>query len=393
MSMIYLDNASTKGYSNFDDIIVNTITQAMRDSWMNPSSLYASNVKNKINKCRENLANFIGAEPNEIYYTSGGSESNCMAIQGFVKECELKNIHPIVITSTIEHKSIRDCVDLLNVEKYLIGVDKKGFIDIDKLEKVLKLSHGRGSILVSIQYANNEIGTIQPIEEIARITHKYNGVLHVDAVQCIGQIPMDVKVSNIDMLSASGHKISPVLKGIGFLYKKDEVDIQPIIYGSQEFGLRGGTENTFGILGLNKAIEMLGVDFGIDDKGKDMLHEKYYMLIAKRDYLIKRLTEEFGCIINGTLQPRLPNNVNVTFPRNVSGESLLYMLSISNIFISTSSACNSHSIKPSHVLTAIGLSDEEAMKSIRITISENITYDNIDYVIEEIDKNLKILEL
>lgn len=390
---IYLDNAATKGYSNFDDIIVDTMTTAMRDNWQNPSSLYASNIKNKINKCRSNVARFIGAKSEEIYYTSGGSESNCMAIQGFVKECELKNIHPIVITSTIEHKSIKDCVDLLNVEKYLVGVDNEGFVDIDKLEKILKITSGRGSVLVSIQYANNEIGTIQPIDEISRITHKYNGVLHVDAVQCIGQIPIDVDMMHIDMLSASGHKISPVLKGIGFLYKKNGINIQPIIYGSQENGLRGGTENTFGILGLNKAIEMLGVDLGVNDKGKDILYDKYYMLIAKRDYLIKRLIEEFGCKVNGALNPRLPNNVNVTFPQSISGESLLYMLDMSDVKISVGSACNSHSIKPSHVLKAIGLSDEDAMKTIRLTISESITHDDIDKVVDEINKCLKILEV
>lgn len=390
---IYLDNAATKEYSNFDDIIVGTMTIAMRDSWQNPSSLYATNIRNKINMCRSNVARFIGAKPDEIIYTSGGSESNCMAIQGYVKECELKNIHPIVITSTIEHKSTKDCVDLLNVEKYLVGVNSEGFIDVDKLEKILRVTSGRGSVLVSIQYANNEIGTIQPIEEIARITHKYNGVLHVDAVQCIGQIPIDVKMLGVDMLSASGHKISPVLKGVGFLYKNDGIDIQPIIYGSQENGLRGGTENTFGIIGLNKAIEILGVDMGVDYNGKDVLLEKYNGLILKRDYLINRLTKEFGCKINGIMQPRLPNNVNVTFPQNISGESLLYMLDMSDIKISVGSACNSHSIKPSHVLKEIRLSDEDAMKTIRLTISENVTYDDIDKVVDEIDKCLKILNV
>ena len=381
MNQIYLDAASTAKYSNVDDIIVNTITQAMRDSWMNPNSLYAPNVRNKINRCRENIASFINAKPYEIYYTSGGSESNCMAIQGFVKECRFYNVDPIVITSTIEHKSIKDCVDWLNAEKYLVNVDNQGIINIDKLEQILKLRFGKGKILVSIQFANNEIGTVQHIKMISDLVHKYGGIFHTDAVQIFGHTTINVEELGIDMMSVSGHKISPVLKGVGFLYKKNDIYIKPLIYGSQESGLRGGTENTFGIIGLNKAIEYC-----------DVSYEKNEEMIDKRNYFISLLESKFGCKLNGHNNYRLPNNINVTFPQNITGENLLYMLDISDIKISTGSACNSKSIEPSHVLKAIGLSDKDSMRSVRFTLSDDITYKEIDYVIEEIDKVIKIMQ-
>lgn len=384
--MIYLDAASTAKYNNKDDIIVDTITQAMRDSWMNPSSLYAPNVKNKINKCRENLANFIGAKPDEIYYTSGGSESNCMAIQGFVKQCKYDDVEPIIITSTIEHKSIMNCIKSLDsligmANVFVIGVDEYGFVKMDKLEHMLKEFLSRETrVLVSIQFANNEIGTLQPIQNIAKLVHKYGGIFHTDSVQAFGHIPIDVEELGIDMMSCSGHKISPVLKGIGFLYKKNGIDIKPLIYGTQESGLRGGTENTFGIIGLDKAIEYC-----------DISSNKIKKLSGKRNYFIMALESKFGCKLNGHNEDRLPNNVNVIFPQNIAGESMLYMLDMSDIKISTGSACNSKSITPSHVLKAIGLTDKEAMKSIRITLPSDITYEEIDKVVEEISKVIKIV--
>lgn len=399
---VYLDNASTAKYSNFDDIIVDTITTAMRDSWMNPSSLYASNIKQKIDKCRSNVAKFIGAKPEEVYYTSGGSESNCMAIEGFVKQCVYDGVKPVLITSFIEHKSIIDCVESLNdlgyAETYMVDVDEYGYVNLSELDYRLKKVTKEGKkVLVSIQYANNEIGTIQKIDEIADIVHKYNGIFHTDAVQCVGQIPIDLErfCSGVDMLSASGHKISPVLKGVGFLYVKNGVNIKPIIYGSQELGLRGGTENTFGIIGLNKAIELLGVDLGHDDDGNDILLEKYTKLYRKRNYLMNKLVNKFSCQVNGDwdLEHRLPNNINVAFPQGIMAETLLYVLDMSGIKVSVGSACNSRSIEPSHVLKAIGLSDEDAMKSIRFTVSEDVTYEEIEYVIDEIDKAIKLINL
>lgn len=381
--MIYLDAASTAKYTNVDDIIVNTMTTAMRDSWMNPSSLYAVGVKNKINKCRANIADFIGAKPEEIYFTSGASESNNWCIRGWVDAKLETSLHMLnVITTPIEHKSILDAVKNKNLCActYYCDVDEYGHVDCDSLRNLLSRNE-YGSTLVSIQFANNEIGTIQDIVKIANIVHKYDGVLHVDATQAFGHFPIDVEVLGIDMMSCSGHKISPVLRGVGFLYKRNGVEIKPLIYGAQEQGLRGGTENTYGILGLNKAIEHC-----------DISSKKIIELINKRYYLMEVLVRKFDCKVNGDIDNRLPNNINATFPQNITGESLLYMLDIGNIKISTGSACNSNAIEPSHVLKAIGLSDEEAMRTVRFTLSDDITYEEIDRTIDEIDKAIKIIE-
>lgn len=381
--MIYLDVAATSKYKNTDDIIVDTITQAMKDSWMNPSSLYATGIKNKIDRCRESIANFINAKPEEIIFTSGSSESNNMAIRGFVDYMRINTLQTVhVIAAPIEHKSVLKAVEnpVLGARIYHCDVDEFGFVDYKSLEHLLALCEFE-PILVSVCMANNEIGTIQNVKEIADLVHKYDGVLCVDATQAFGHIPIDVEELGVDMMSCSGHKISPVLRGIGFLYKKNGINIQPLIYGTHESGLRGGTENTYGILGLSKALEYC-----------DVSPKKIDEMRKKRDYFIELLESEFKCKLNGSRDKRLPNNVNVVLPEGISGESVLYMLSMSNIFISTSSACNSRSIVPSHVLKSIGLSDEEAMRSIRITIPENITLKEIDNFINELDKTIKIIK-
>lgn len=381
--MIYLDNAATAKYSNIDDVIVDTMTLAMRDSWMNPSSLYVSNIKDKINKCKTNVAEFINAKFDEIYYTSGGSESNSWVIQGFVKQCFSEGKKPCVITSTIEHKSIIECTNNLNyVDVVFVDVDEYGFINVEELKNImLEKALSDYKILVSIQLANNEIGTIQGIKAISEEVHRFNGVLHTDAVQAFGHIPINVEDLGVDLMSASAHKISPVLRGIGFLYKKNGINIQPIIYGSQEFNFRGGTTNTYGIIGLNKALEYC-----------DISQKKINEICKKRDYFINFLERKFNCELNGDSYYRLPNNINVTFPQNITGEALLYMLDMSGIKISTGSACNSQLIEPSYVLKAIGLTDEQAMRTVRITLTNDITYKDIDKVIDEIDKAIKLIE-
>lgn len=381
--MIYIDEAATSKYKNIDDIIVDTITTAMRDSWMNPSSLYAVNVREKINRCRENIAEFIGAESEEIYFTSGASESNSWAIRGWVDNKLLNNNRVVnVITTPIEHKSILEIVknlDLNAVVRYC-DVDTTGMVDCVSLDDLLWVCEEE-PVIVSIGMANNEIGVVQNIREISNLVHGYGGILHIDATQCLGHIPINVKELDVDMMSCSGHKVSPVLRGIGFLYKKNGVNIQPLIYGTQEHGLRGGTESTYGIIGLNKAIEYCEIS-----------HNAMMKLCDKRDYFIGLLVSEFGCKLNGHEKSRLPNNINVTFPQNITGESLLYMLDISGIKISVASACNSKSIEPSHVLKAIGLSDEDAMKSVRFSLPSDITYEEIACVIDEIGKCLNIIE-
>ena len=382
--MIYLDAAATAKYTNVDDIIVNTITTAMRDSWMNPSSLYAANIKNKIDKCRENVAKFIGANAEEIYFTSGSSESNNWAIRGWVDDTIVNTLKfPRVITTLTEHKSILKAVENenLNARICYCDVDEFGIIKYKLLERLLNQCR-HASVLVSIHMANNEIGTIQNIKSISELVHKYNGVLHVDATQAFGHIPIDVKEFDIDMMSCSGHKLSPALRGIGFLYKKNCINIQPLIYGAQENELRGGTENTYGIIGLSKAIEYCNVNI-----------ESVEELSKKRDYFIDHLKSKFNCKLNGHNVDRLPNNINVIFPQNINGESLLYMLDMGNIKVSVGSACNSSLIEPSHVLKAIGLSDEDAMRTVRFTLPNDITYEEIGNVIEEIGKAIKLIEL
>ena len=387
--MIYLDMASTTKPKNE---VINSIMPYLTDVWHNPSSLYSPSisVKKKIEESREAIAKFINSHNEEVYFTSGGSESNSWAIQGFVNECWSNGKQPIVITSTIEHKSILNCVNNLSADVYFVDVNNKGFVEFDKLEQSLMKAIKNSKenflndydILVSIQCANNEIGTVQNIKILSDLVHEYGGVFHTDMVQTIGHIPINVKELGIDMLSASGHKFG-ALKGGGFLYKRNGISIKPLIYGTQEDGMRGGTENVIGIIAMGEAIKC--INFGSN-------FEKIEELINKRDYFINKLEIKFGCKLNGCNEYRLPNNINVTFSQNIAGESLLYMLEMSDIYVSTGSACNSHTNVPSHVLKAIGLTNEESMRTIRFTLLDDITYEDIDNVIKEIDKCIKIIE-
>lgn len=383
MSGIYLDVAAT-AKNEVDDIIIDTITEAMKEYWMNPSSLYATDVAKEIGRCKANIAKFIGAEANEMYFTSGSSESNNWAIRGFSdKMWENLYDNPYVITTRIEHKSIMNAVrnESLGAIVRYCDVDEYGLVNLNKLESLLSECYDE-PVLVSICMANNEIGTVQHIKMISDIVHKYNFFLHVDATQALGHIPINVEELGIDMMSCSGHKISPVLRGIGFLYKKNGINISPLIHGTQENGLRGGTENTYGIIGLSKAIDYCN----INPKAIEEMSNK-------RDYFIHLLRLKFGCKLNGHYEYRLPNNLNVTFPQNITSEALLYTLETSEIYVSAGSACNSKSIKPSHVLKAIGLTDDEAMRTIRITLPNNITYEQIDKVINEIESAIKVITI
>lgn len=373
----YLDVASTGKYRDVDNIIIDTITDAMKKYWHNPSSLYATDVKKEIDKCRTNIAKFVGAESDEIYFTSGASESNSWCIKGFIEA----NDNPLVISTPIEHKSIISCIgNTKGCVSFNVLVDENGMVELDDLEQSLK-GCCKFDLLVSIGLANSEIGVIQDIKAISDLVHKYNGVLHVDATQALPSIPIDVKDLGIDIMSASGHKLSPILKGIGFLYIKNGIKIQPLIYGSQQQGLRGGTENVFGIIGFSKAIDYC-----------DVSYKKIMNLAGKRNYFIDILKDKFGCKLNGHPYNRLPSNINVTFPQNITGESLLYTLDMSDIKIGIGSACNSHNIEPSYILKTIGLTDEEAMRTVRFTLPNDIIYEEIDYVINEIEKSLKLIE-
>ena len=378
---IYLDAAST---TKVKPEVVEVMLPYFTEQYYNPSSLYspATKIKEDIERARKIVGNFIGANGNEIYFCSGGSEANCLAIGGFCHRHNLNNTKPVVITSTIEHKSVMECVKNMIADVYYISVDNNGLIKLDDFAKLLTNVCLWGKpLLVSFQLVNNELGTIQRIKNVSEMLRQVGGLLHVDAVQGLGQIPINVNELGVDMLSASGHKLGAP-KGIGFLYKRNGIDISPLIYGSQMEGLRGGTENVSGIIGMAKAVELCNVND--EDKIREMQ--------SKRDYFIGCLEYKFGCKLNGHPTERLPNNINVTFPQNINGESLLYMLDMSGVAISTGSACNSKSIQPSYVLKEIGLSNDEAMRTIRISLPNDITYEQIDCVIGEIDKAIKLIE-
>lgn len=384
---IYLDTAATVRPCKE---VVDAAMPYLQDEFYNPSAIYSGGVRVKraIDNSRESIAGFINADANEIFFTSGSSESNCWAIQGYVLAGMMDISTTSIVTTKIEHKSIMECVDAMeqlgNSTYYCdvtyLDVDKEGFVNMEQLESVFKDREEPNyyDILVSIQMANNEVGTIQNIKAISDVVHKYGGVLHVDATQAFGHIPIDVKAMGIDMLSASAHKIGG-FKGVGLLYKKKNIELQPIIYGSQNAGYRGSTENCFGIVGFAKAVELASEE--MEDK---------LALSVKRDYFISELTRN-GCKLNGASVHRLPNNINVMLPEGIGSEELLYMLDLDDIQCSAGSACNSHSKKPSYVLKALGLTDEQAARSIRFTISSDITYEAIDYVVEKIVKIMKII--
>lgn len=376
--MIYLDSSAT---TKVKPEILEAMIPYFTDKWYNPSSLYSPSVevKNDIESARETVGNFIGAGGNEIYFCSCGSEADNWAIKGVAKIMAKKGKRHL-ITTTIEHHAVLNSMKSLEKDGFEITylpVDKYGLITLKQVQDVIRPD----TALVSIMYANNEIGSIEPISEIGELCHKNNVLFHTDAVQAVSNIKIDVEKQNIDLLSMSAHKFGAP-KGIGALYIKNGVEVTNLIDGgSQMDGRRAGTENVPYIIGMAKAVELC-----------DINAQKTKELCDKRDYFIKRLVEEFGCTVNGSLEYRLVNNVNVTFPQNITGESLLYTLDMSDIFISVGSACNSHSFQPSHVLEAIGLSDEEAMRSVRFSLSDDITYEDIDYVIQEIGKAIMLIE-
>lgn len=385
---LYLDSAAT---AKPNKEVLKAVMPYLTDDFYNPSSIYSDGVRVRraIDNARESIAGFINADTDEIFFTSGSSESNCWAIQGYLLAGVMDISTTSIVTTKIEHKSIMECVDAMerfgNATYYCdvtyLDVDKDGFVNMEQLESVFKDREEPDyyDIFVSIQLANNECGVIQDIKAISDIIHKYGGILHVDATQAFGQIPIDVKAMGIDMLSASAHKLEGGFKGVGLLYKKKDIEIQPIIYGSQNAGLRGGTENVAGIVGFAKAVELAS------EKMEDKL-----ALSVKRDYFINELTRN-GCKLNGASVHRLPNNINVMLPEGIGSEELLYMLDLDDIQCSAGSACNSHSKKPSYVLKALGLTDEEAARSVRFTISSDITYEAIDYVVEKVVKIMKII--
>ncbi len=368
--LIYLDNAAT---TQVYPEVLEAMTPYFTEYYGNPSAIYAfaGNVKKAVDGARVVLASGIGAKPEEIYFTGGGSESDNWALKAAVETYADKGKH--IITTKIEHHAILHTAQYLEKNGYEItylDVDENGIVSPENLKKAIRPD----TILISVMMANNEIGTIEPIEELGAIA-KENGILfHTDAVQTFGHIPIDVDKMNIDMLSASAHKLNGP-KGIGFLYIRKGIKIRSFIHGgAQERQRRAGTHNVPGIVGFGKAAELAL---------RDMEERKKYES-ELRDYLIERVLEEIPYTrLNGDRTKRLPGNVNFCF-RFVEGESLLILLDQNGICASSGSACTSGSLDPSHVLLAIGLPHEIAHGSLRLTLSEKTTKEEIDFTIDKI---------
>ena len=376
--LIYLDNAATTKVATE---VVEAMIPYFTENYGNPSSIYsfASQNKEVITKQRDVIAQALGAKANEIYFTAGGSESDNWALKATAEAYKDKGNH--IITSKIEHHAILHTAEYLEkngFEVTYLDVDENGMVKLEELQAAIRPT----TILISIMFANNEIGTIEPIKEIGRIAKERGILFHTDAVQAFGQVPINVDECNIDMLSASGHKLNGP-KGIGFLYIRKGVKIRSFVHGgAQERKRRAGTENVPGIVGFGTAVA----------RAVRTMEERTSKEKELRDYLIGRvLTEIPYTKLNGHPANRLPNNANFSF-RFIEGESLLIMLDMKGICASSGSACTSGSLDPSHVLLAIGLPHEIAHGSLRLTLSEETTKEDIDYVVDnlkEIVANLR----
>ena len=368
--LIYLDNAAT---TRTAPEVVEAMLPYFTEEFWNPSSVYGVASKNKtaLAKQREVIAELIGAKPEEIYFTAGGSESDNWALKATAEAYKNKGNH--IITTKIEHHAILHTCEYLEkhgFEVTYIDVDEYGVVKLDELKAAIRPT----TILISVMFANNEIGTMQPIKEIGAIAKEHGILFHTDAVQAFGQVPISVDECNIDMLSASGHKLNGP-KGIGCLYIRKGVKIRSFVHGgAQERKRRAGTENVPAIIGFGTAVK----------RAADRMDEKMQKEIALRDYLIQRISREIPyCRLNGHQTERLPNNVNFSF-QFIEGESLLIMLDMKGICASSGSACTSGSLDPSHVLLAIGLPHEIAHGSLRMTLNEETTKEELDYVVDNL---------
>lgn len=368
--LIYLDNAAT---TKTAPEVVEAMLPYFTENYGNPSSVYsfASGNKDVITRQREIIADALGANGNEIYFTAGGSEADNWALKATAEVYGNKGKH--IITTKIEHHAVLHTCEYLEKQGFevtYLDVDESGIVKLDELKAAVRPD----TILISVMYANNEIGTIQPIREIGEIAHEKGILFHTDAVQAFCQVPIDVDSCHIDMLSASAHKLNGP-KGIGFLYIRKGVKIRSFVHGgAQERKRRAGTENVPGIVGLGKAAERAWAS----------LKERTEKEIVLRDYLIGRIENEIPyCRLNGDREKRLPNNVNFSF-RFIEGESLLIKLDMKGICASSGSACTSGSLDPSHVLLAIGLPHEIAHGSLRMTLSEETTKEDLDYVVDSL---------
>ena len=368
--LIYMDNAAT---TPVKPEVLDALLPYFTEKFGNPSSIYSISSENKkaITDAREVIAKSINTTPENIYFTAGGSESDNWALKATADAYASKGKH--IITTKIEHHAILHTCEYLETKGFEItylDVDENGLVKLDELTAAIRPD----TILISVMFANNEIGTIEPIAEIGKIAHEHGVLFHTDAVQAYTQVPIDVEAMNIDMMSTSGHKINGP-KGIGFLYIRKGVKIKSFIHGgAQERHRRAGTENVTGIIGLAKAAEIATAN----------MKERTAEEIKVRDHLIERIEKEIPYAkLNGDRVKRLPNNVNFSF-QFVEGESMLILLDSKGICASSGSACTSGSLDPSHVLLAIGLPHEIAHGSLRLTISDQITMEDADYVVDNL---------
>ena len=368
--LIYMDNAAT---TPVKPEVLDAMLPYFTEKFGNPSSIYSISSENKkaITDAREVIAKTINTTPENIYFTAGGSESDNWALKATADAYASKGKH--IITTKIEHHAILHTCEYLETKGFEItylDVDENGLVKLDELTAAIRPD----TILISVMFANNEIGTIEPIAEIGKIAHEHGVLFHTDAVQAYTQVPIDVEAMNIDMMSTSGHKINGP-KGIGFLYIRKGVKIKSFIHGgAQERHRRAGTENVTGSIGLAKAAEIATAN----------MKERTAEEIKVRDHLIERIEKEIPYAkLIGDRVKRLPNNVNFSF-QFVEGESMLILLDSKGICASSGSACTSGSLDPSHVLLAIGLPHEIAHGSLRLTISDQITMEDADYVVDNL---------
>jgi len=368
MNQIYLDHSAT---TKLKKEVLDTILPFLTEQYGNPSTIYTlgREAKKAIDNAREQVAKAINAQTNEIFFTGSGTESDNWALKGIAYANKQKGKH--IITTNIEHHAVLHTCEFLQKEGFditYVSVDNEGIVNLDELKKAIRPD----TILISVMLANNEIGTIQPIKDISQIAKEHGIYLHTDAVQAVGNIPVDVQDLGVDLLSLSGHKIYGP-KGVGVLYIKNGTKISPFIHGGgQERGKRAGTENVTNIVGIGKAIELATKDISTYSKHLQEL----------RDMTIENILKTIPhSRLNGHPQKRLPGNVNISF-EYIEGESILLMLDAKGISASSGSACTSGSLDPSHVLLAIGLPHEIAHGSLRLTFGEENTREDVKYLLE-----------
>ncbi len=372
---IYLDNAST---TPVEEEVLEEMTPYFNQKFGNPSSIhkFGQEARVAIDQSREKVAGFLNCDPKEVVFTGSATEANNIFIQGVIE----KHDNPHVITSAIEHDAVLETVKNSKAEVTVLSVDENGFIDLKELEEKIK----ENTVLVTIMYANNEIGTVQPVKEVVNLIKDKNKerdqriYFHTDAAQAAGYLNCNLEDLAVDGFTMSGHKIYGP-KGVGVLFKKRDVNIDPIIFGGgQEDGIRSGTYNTPLIVGMSKAVELI--------EGKKKRKETENL----RDYLIEEVLKIEEASLNGPKEDRLPNNANFSF-EGVEGESIVMILDQENIATSTGSACSSNSLEPSHVLRAIGLGDLAAHSSLRVSVGRETTKKDIDKFLEELKKTIKRL--